>query len=378
VGGFAGSDTSGAGKGGTAGVGGTGAGGGGTAGTGVGGGGTAGTGVGGGGTAGTGAGSMGAGGKGVEGDPNNCGAPGHSCLGAACVDAMCVPEPVFDGFGGRVTLAADEKALYAINPEGVVSSLTFEAPRQHKVLGQACAEGRLVVEGDRVFVGCVGTQVKAFPKEGGPVESFGQPLVVTLSFDVDRGVIYSTSWGSIHAEPLDGSAGWTLTEPVGSPFEMAAWGDHLYVADNEFYSNGYVSSLPLDGSETPFYGFPFPGRFLSTSGDVLFGAGAGVAYNNYCGEGAKNTVWVSEAPGTEARVLHSTESQIGRIVSDEQHVYWPERCDGSIRRVSREGGAPLRLATFGFTFGDTEAPIAIAGPYLYYSDADGVVYRVAR
>ena len=151
-------------------------------------------------------------------DPNNCGACGHGCLGAACNDGACEPFTLAPTLGGSPfqyanTLAMDEATLYLVDDDtnsgnqGSVYAISKPPIGACAVafcypiaLWTGYAPANVATNADTVFVATfngteTGGSIYAVDKNGGGASVFASGYYFSWAITTDADAVYWTNFG---------------------------------------------------------------------------------------------------------------------------------------------------------------------------------------
>jgi hypothetical protein len=275
-------------------------------------------------------------------DPHNCGACGHDCLGAPCVDGMCQPlelaaptTPLPETQPGNGFLALDGDYVYFTYQYGTAGGVAM-APKDGSAAPTCivCAEGEpreiVVANGAVYWTDIALAKVRTAPTAGTPAtvlihSSVGTPIAVTA----EQVFWYEPSALKIMAAQLDGTSPTIIaTEQPGVESIVAREGFVYWTTDiGVMVTDVTGAAAPAalaDGQDHP--------RSLALSTSRAFWTETG-----------PQRIWkVVLAGGTPEPFA---EAAAFAIALDGDYVYGADNAGGEIWKLSKGGGAPEILAT---------------------------------
>jgi hypothetical protein len=286
----------------------------------------------------TGSGGAGGGCIGSDDDPENCGACGHDCLGAACTNGVCEYEELVDEQDTPSCIALDIGYVYwALGSSGDSprSTLKSGGPIQtYARAGTLDAVTDCTVQGG-FFYATDGHAVWRYPipSGGGAPVIYGQmglrglaalPNSATVvATDSQLGTVLSCS-GRCNNMPN------VIASGQATPYQIAADATHVYWTNR---GDGTVArhELAAPGTNTIATGQNGPGGIAVDATHVYWANQGG-------------TIVKMEKGGGTPVELASGQSVAESVAVDETHVYWTAPGDGTVMRVAKSGGTPLALA----------------------------------
>ena len=285
-------------------------------------------------------------------DPENCGACGNSCSGAACVNGKCQPTPLTE-IGAPGGIAATSAGLY-FKANSALKRINRDGSGLETVVAPVSSAGDLVSDGGTLFYidkrdGThslyslpVGGDTPQLVWSGG-IDAVGLAYNSAHLLIADRGTDYNSYDGAIHIVPKAGGASQELLSGLRYPNVVAAnagnyfwgsWPDHaiyqenydgspgLQLVDNELHPN------VLHASDSHLYWIN-QGN-LSTTGEVM-------------------SLKIDNAV---RRRLTYGQAQAWHAAYDDTHVYWLNLgstdlsgyTDGEVMKMPLQGGIPMVLA----------------------------------
>lgn len=211
-------------------------------------------------------------------------------------------------------------------------------------------------------------------------EVFADRLDWPTSLVADEGFAYWTAYAAIMKAPVtDGGAPEPMAK-VNAPFYIVQDADTLYWVDrgtaNALFEDGQIMAMPKAGG-TPrevAIGQPSPSD-LATAGDFLYWATEGPIGETY---GGSIRAKAKHGAGTTG-VLATKQVRPSGLVVDARYVYWVS--GRSVRRVPREGGPSVDLATFDVLLRTMTADdqwLYVAGDGEREGSAGRRIWRIAR
>lgn len=266
----------------------------------------------------------------LTGDPNNCNACGHGCLGGACSASACQPLVL-----GALTLAGasevildstyaffrSRSAVYRINKSTRALQFVWQEPTPVDATS-------LATDGTNLYAGTVEGKVYRFAKDGG------------------NSIVFYDSG--------------TTLEPITA---IAAGGGFVY------FQNGYkdVGSVRLNGT-----GFTSTPIYSSNSNAIVADASDGYYagyYNN------TNGIYSFSGAGVAAPFTPTPQS----LAMDANYFYWTSLQSGGtpgrVGRMARDGSGAITLASFPST-SPTRVAVDSTDVYFTIAGSSGSIGRV--
>jgi hypothetical protein len=263
----------------------------------------------------------------VDADPLRCGACGHACLGRACVDGLCAPQPVAPTIGRATALATDGARIYWL--ESGRAGLFSAAPD--------------------------GSDARVISTRGG---LWGLTVDDTFVYWIDP----TPSAGALMRARKDGSSVQAIVAGVGAGF-VAVGPQHVYWTQR---AAGAVWMANKDGAAAQAIatGLPEPmGIAADASGVFWVTTGAANGFG---------AVMAAAPDGTALRTLIRGQRYATDLALDASYVYWTARGDRTVMRAPKSGAGVTLLAA-GLV--DPEG-IAIEGGSLYVVDGGRGIFRL--
>jgi hypothetical protein len=337
-------------------------------------------------------------------DPKNCGECGQVCANE-CTIGVCKPTVIADKQPHPADLAIDADYVYWVNVGMTVSD--------------------------------DGSVVRA-PKKGGKVEEIAKGQLTPWSIAVDATNVYWTNYGDLNTKKSDGgvysapkAGGSTTVLAQGqlSTGSIAVDATHAYFAsagsEAKGYTDGEIRKVPLKGGNAVVVATAqLSPNDLAVVGDYLYWVNLGSKGNNYL-DGSLWRISLKDAQPTPTKLADkllypnrldldpqhvflaaSTAPGIFKVKLDDQKltlvvspqkiypytialsptdIYFGATDDlkkGSVHRVSKVGGTPLKLAAMDrVPYG-----LAVDESRIYWADADldtfdnptGVIYATTK
>jgi Domain of unknown function (DUF5050) len=307
----------------------------------------------------------------LEVDPKNCGACGHDCQGANCLQAVCQPAVVASGQSSPQYVAVADGVVYWTTGAGTVVRANADGTGVATIATGLGSPFLIKVASGRVYVTSydTGGAVNAMDLDGGNAVSLAGPqpsprgITVTSSY-----VFFGTTdpdAGSIQRVTVGGTDLTTLAAPVNTPRDLVTDGTYVYWAA---LNDARIDKVPIAGGATSRVANAPAPFSVAVFGSILF-------YTNYAAADAGGSVWRVNTDGTGQIVLSTAESQSRSIAVDGNFAYWTNEGDGTLKRVPIGGGPVTTLA------GGQIEPwgIALDDKFVYWAArGSGLVLRVAK
>jgi hypothetical protein len=261
-------------------------------------------------------------------DKLNCGACGHSCLGAACEDGLCQPTPITDE--GAISVAVSDVAVVWGLSSGGANAASLDGSGVRPVptgnllpVVAAASNGTRFALAENDFQGQAYVQI--FDGAASAVQmSPPAPGVVSLAMDDAR--IY---WGGQGVTGFD----WATQTPtiVVSPTAPVKALD--VTSQSVFWTDaaaGEIREASLSGSNQP--GAPVLDSLFEP---CRLAVGSGTLTWVECYGTSENAAWSADADGSSPGMLgDNAELAVAR---DGQDVYWIDH--DKVRRMPLGGGS---------------------------------------
>lgn len=258
-------------------------------------------------------------GAGIADDPHNCGACGHDCLGGACAGATCQP----------IVLATNCKALTDLVVAGTTLYFMESGPSQ--------PEARI----RRAGTGCL----------AGPecAQSFLEvPFGVYLAAN-NTHLYYGAGGlgeGSVARVPLDGTTPEPFLDVTGIGAMTLNQSTLFVIAQGTGNGDGAIITRDLDaptgepGSEP----FTYVDQ-LQSPYDVVVDDEVSLFFSERgpSGTTVEGAVWRADLHTTDQGTVAEGQNEIRGLAVDAEHVYWVNAGNGTLQRVSRDGGDVVEL-----------------------------------
>jgi hypothetical protein len=302
----------------------------------------------------------------TQGDPHNCGACGHDCLGATCTGGACDSFVVATGQYNAFRIAVDESYVYwtTRNMLGKKMGTVMKAPIAGGASvmiagGEDDPTGIAVNQTDIYWIDYLGDTIRTAPKAGGTPVTLASGGVAT-SILVDASSAYFWLSGGIMKLPLAG----------GTPVQLA---DSIYAfgcavdATNVYWTEvdaAVVRKVPIAGGPAVTLANVKPSivsKIVAGASDVFFTLQSGKLYSLPIGGG--NPTLIDDGD----------ELSHGELAVDAERVYWATYKE--IRAVPIAGGpATILYQTPSFAM----ISLAVDSTRIYWVQESGDVRWVAK
>jgi sugar lactone lactonase YvrE len=278
----------------------------------------------------------------TTGDPHNCGACGHDCLGGACVQSLCQPV-VLASTGYPNAIAVDATALYWTDILAGVVRLPL-GTMSATVIDMANSPQALALDGANVYWDAKDSVAKA-PLGGGPAQTlFGSAIASgTWGLAVDQTRVYwaDQTTNSIQYVPLGGGSPTVIAKGLTQPDALVLDGPTLYFANGTNQQmNGAIMSVPKAGGMLSTVAGAQKGpRALAIDADHLYWTDSAPFLPSPTGYIMK----AAKAGGAPEMLCSAGGNPLG-IVVDATDVYWVNDDVGTVVRVPKGGGTTQTLA----------------------------------
>lgn len=318
-------------------------------------------------------------------DPLNCGALGHSCLGATCSTGVCKPEAVATaGYGVLDFTFDDDGALITVTDVKKGASYVHEIRR----VSADGANAPLVFTRDYASLSTIIFTQGALFGEGSGITRYdgsgGGDAIKTILAPTGKNLVLSGAdlWFEKNGElvRLNPTTNAMTTLPYipnsGSKLAVYADAQNLYTVN----TTNKILRIPKDGvsphATITITGIPDNYVFdlfgtATTLGGVARKLGVDCATTTY-------TLWSAPIGGGAAKLLTTVTGLMYDPAVSGEYVYWTEGgCNSSavptrlMRRRADGSDAPLQLYT-----GPAVAHAKVKGDYVYW--VDGKLQRVAK
>ena len=317
-------------------------------------------------------------------DPENCGACGHSCHGAACESGLCAVETVAGAVDDPRGVAADDVFVYWTTGSGQVQRSPKSGGPIFTLAEEQESPGAIVV--DTIYVYWIndttGSVVRMAKDGSGKSKSLlTSPGLLGIALDSD-GLYLSRKLkkGSIQRIGKDGAGAKTIAKNQPSPTYITVFNQQVMwagVAEGDDDSNddgvpdgdegmvgGYVHCAPTEGGEV---------LHLATGEGQIVGlvaAGNTAIWADEESHRIRASSLIAPAPSTLVDGQH-----VRGLAASGVDVYWTTE-GGSVKRVAVSGGPSSVLAT------DLQGAgaAAVDGTHVYVAQkgVPGAIVRVSR
>jgi hypothetical protein len=283
----------------------------------------------------------------VESDPNNCGACGRSCFGAACTATACAPlqlAPAAMPFG----IATDGKMVYWTNNvvAGSVMAVGVDGGAPTQLAGAQSSPRDIVFQNNTVYWtnDAAGTwQIHSVLATGGNPQllfsGMGSPKGLTVDSDSDVDWAATDATGAYNVYFTQGG----VPADGGPPTPLATTPDQLggitSDSNNIYWTDSSLGAIYVYVVSTG----SMPNKLGGIAGPLQIAVDTASIYVTTTSGGVATTPITTAAPAYLATGL----SQPYGIALDDNFVYFTDRA-GSVLKASKgsvDGGAPTVLAT---------------------------------
>lgn len=291
-------------------------------------------------------------------NPTCCGAPDHDCGGAACVDGMCVAQPLVSSINAS-DLAIAGTTLYFVEPvAGLVEKIQTDGTGRATVASTPDTPAAVAATADTVVWATLG----ALPRDGAIVRlGPGDTTPVTIAtmehvpcdLALDASGVVWTSFGSgsapyspgeLRSLPTAGTVT-TLQPTLNHPCGLAVDGNTVFFTT--FGTNlinsvdGAVTMAPrLGGTPLTIATNRHGPRFVAVTGDFVYWTDEGTSSRGY----TDGRVMRLSRSGGAPEVL-SDETRPHGIVVDRDAAYWVASNDGAVRKLALDSRTKTTIAT---------------------------------
>jgi hypothetical protein len=281
-------------------------------------------------------------------DSANCGVCGHDCLGGLCQAGECQPVKLASGQGQTVGIALDATHVYwTSSNNGTVTKVSKGGGTPTTLASGISAPFGIAVDSTSVYwVANSGGNVYKAPIGGGNSTILASAQGGPLNIAVDATNVYWTNTtGSIMEVPIAGGSPVVIATGQ-TPLGLAIDANYVYWVNGYFgSSNATVNKVPKGGG-VPIVLVSGQTRPTAISVDSTNFYWASLLFN---GADTLQKCPLSGCPGNIPVVLASNLQIAGLsnlilIAVDATNVYWPNGAEGTIKRVSINGGVPKTVA----------------------------------